>query len=70
MQTDLAEGLPPVRGDRVELQQVILNLIFNAIEAMSGRPEGQRELLIVTAWAEPDAARHGARFGPGWRRLL
>ena len=36
VQTDLAEGLPLVQGDRVELQQVILNLILNAIEAMSG----------------------------------
>ncbi|HTR13151.1 MAG TPA: AAA family ATPase, partial [Roseiarcus sp.] len=36
VQTDVAEGLPLVQGDRVELQQVILNLILNAFEAMSG----------------------------------
>ena len=35
VQTDLAEGLPLIQGDRVQLQQVILNLIINAIEAMS-----------------------------------
>ena len=46
VQTDLALGLPPVRGDRVELQQVILNLILNALEAMSETREGLRELLI------------------------
>jgi C4-dicarboxylate-specific signal transduction histidine kinase len=44
----LAEGLPPVRGDRVQLQQVMLNLIINAIEAMSGLDRGKREVLIST----------------------
>ena len=41
VQTDLGEGLPLVRGDRVELQQVILNLILNAIEAMGEISEGR-----------------------------
>jgi PAS domain S-box-containing protein len=36
VQTQLAEGLPLIQGDRVQLQQVILNLIVNAVEAMSG----------------------------------
>ena len=49
---ELAEGLPPVRGDRVELQQVALNLILNAIEAMSGLSEGRRELRIAASLAE------------------
>ena len=48
MQTQLAEGLPLIQGDRVQLQQVILNLIMNAIEAMSGASEGLRGLLIST----------------------
>jgi NO-binding membrane sensor protein with MHYT domain len=48
LQTQLAAGLPFVQGDRVQLQQVILNLIINAIEAMSGVSEGSRELLIGT----------------------
>ena len=48
VQTKLAEGLPLVSGDRVELQQVILNLILNALEAMSETNEGPRELLITT----------------------
>jgi len=44
--TDLAEGLPFVKGDRVELQQVVLNLVMNAIEAMSSAQT--RELTITT----------------------
>jgi PAS domain S-box-containing protein len=48
VRTQLAEGLPVIRADRVQLQQVILNLIINAVEAMSGVGEGARELLIST----------------------
>ena len=48
LQTQLAEGLPLIQGDRVQLQQVILNLIINAVEAMSGVSERPRELLIGT----------------------
>ena len=48
VQTDLVEGLPQIRGNRVELQQVILNLIVNALEAMCGMSEGSRELRIGT----------------------
>ena len=49
VQTQLAEGLPLIQGDRVQLQQVILNLITNAVQAMSAVSEGARELLISTA---------------------
>jgi PAS domain S-box-containing protein len=48
VQTQLAEGLPLIRGDRVQLQQVILNLILNAVQAMSRVTERTRELLIGT----------------------
>lgn len=48
MQTRLTEDLPLVEGDRVQLQQVILNLIINAIEAMSAVEDGPRELDICT----------------------
>jgi C4-dicarboxylate-specific signal transduction histidine kinase len=48
VQTRFATGLPSVDGDRVQLQQVILNLIMNAIEAMSGADEGARELRLST----------------------
>jgi C4-dicarboxylate-specific signal transduction histidine kinase len=53
VQAWLARDLPSVEGDRVQLQQVILNLIMNAIEAMSGAEEGPRELQVS---AETDAA--------------
>ena len=43
VQTQLAEGLPLIQGDRSQLQQVIINLIINAVEAMSGVSEGSRE---------------------------
>jgi signal transduction histidine kinase len=45
--------LPSVEGDRVQLQQVVLNLIMKAIEAMAGAAEGPRELRLST---EKDAA--------------
>jgi C4-dicarboxylate-specific signal transduction histidine kinase len=48
VQTQLAEGLPFIQGDRVQLQQVILNLILNAVQAMSGATDRRRELLIST----------------------
>jgi PAS domain S-box-containing protein len=48
VQTQLAEGLPFIRGDWVQLQQVILNLIINAVEALSSVGEGPRELIIST----------------------
>jgi PAS domain S-box-containing protein len=48
LRTQLAAGLPLVQGDKVQLQQAILNLIINAVEAMSGVSEGSRELLIGT----------------------
>ena len=48
LQTQLATGLPLIEGDRIQLQQVILNLIMNAVEAMSGIGEEAREVLIST----------------------
>jgi signal transduction histidine kinase len=62
----LAEGLPPIEGDRVQLQQVILNLIVNGIEAMSEMDGAPRELLVSTENAGPDAVRVAVRdSGPG-----
>ncbi|QAU42733.1 histidine kinase [Bradyrhizobium guangdongense] len=46
---NLADGLPPVFADRVQLQQVMLNLIMNAIEAMGEVSERTRELVISTS---------------------
>jgi len=49
VQLDLSSGLRPVRGDSVQLQQVILNLMLNAFSAMHGtRPDGARRLVVRT----------------------
>jgi PAS domain S-box-containing protein len=66
VRTQLAEGLPRVQGDRVQLQQVILNLIVNAVEAMSGASDGTRELLVSSRKADPGGVLVGVRdSGPG-----
>jgi PAS domain S-box-containing protein len=49
LQTRLADDLPLVMGDRIQLQQVILNLMLNAIQAMSGTTEGPREMQVSSA---------------------
>jgi signal transduction histidine kinase len=52
--TQLAGELPGIRCDRVQLQQVMLNLIVNAIQSMSGVEEGNRQLHISTMSIEPE----------------
>jgi PAS domain S-box-containing protein len=66
VRTQLADALPAIQGDRVQLQQVILNLLINAIEAMSGTSERPRELLISTAKTDPEGVLVAVRdSGPG-----
>jgi signal transduction histidine kinase len=58
--------LPFFRGDRVQIQQVMVNLIVNAVQAMSGDGESRRELQISTETDEAEGVRVGVRdTGPG-----
>jgi C4-dicarboxylate-specific signal transduction histidine kinase len=57
LRSALAEDLPPIVGDRVQLQQVILNLLRNASDAMSFVEDRPRELLIKTERDEGDRVR-------------
>jgi C4-dicarboxylate-specific signal transduction histidine kinase len=68
LKTELANDVPQILGDRVQLQQVILNLIMNAIEAMSESSEGPRELLIRSEIDVPDGVMVTVRdWGPGFK---
>jgi C4-dicarboxylate-specific signal transduction histidine kinase len=66
VKTHLTEGALPVEGDRVQLQQVVLNLIVNALEAMGSVQEGPRELSISTEQAQGNGVLVAVRdTGPG-----
>ena len=69
VRTDLADELPPIVGDRVQLQQVVLNLLLNASEAMSTVEDRPRQLLLRTERDADDRVRlivqdAGVGFGP------
>jgi C4-dicarboxylate-specific signal transduction histidine kinase len=76
--TNMAPGLPPVWGDRVQLQQVFLNLVINAFEAMSTVAEERRVLTLVAQRDQLDGAPavlvrvqdRGTGFGPGQAERL
>jgi two-component system, LuxR family, sensor kinase FixL len=66
LQTRLSSDIPLILGDRIQLQQVILNLINNAIEAMSGVNDGPRELQVGSAKDQSQGVRVAVRdSGPG-----
>jgi PAS domain S-box-containing protein len=70
LKLELSEDLPPVLGDRVQMQQVLLNLMMNAIEAMSAVAGGQRELIIQTQNAAAGHLRVTVRdSGPGLENI-
>ena len=61
IQTDVPADLPIVTGDPVQLQQVLLNLIVNGMDAMTSVDPAERRLEI-RGWQEPDAARGAVRL--------
>jgi signal transduction histidine kinase len=65
VQTQLADALLPVQGDRVQLQQVVLNLILNAVEAMGSVEPGARKLLISTEHDDAGVLVTVRDSGPG-----
>ena len=65
LRTDLAPDLPYVVGDRVQLQQVFINLIMNGIDAMRSRTDRPRELLIKSAKHSDGVLIQVQDSGPG-----
>ena len=66
LETDFAPGLPAVRGDRHQVQQVVLNLLTNAVQAMSELPpDRERRLRVTTALERKQAVLRVADSGPG-----
>jgi len=57
VQTELAPALPAANADRVQLQQVLLNLVMNACDAMAGGPAGDHKLILRTGLAGGEGIR-------------
>lgn len=61
VQLELPEGLPHVRADRIQLQQVMLNLVRNGLEAMQGTPSADRRLTVESRLIEPECVAVSVR---------
>ena len=77
LQTQLANNLPALWGDRIQLQQVLLNLLMNGIEAMTGVEEGPRELMVssqkgtgISGGSSEGASEMPAAAVPAGRHVL
>jgi len=77
LHVELANRLPPLLGDRIQLQQAILNLLVNAIEAMSGIGECPRELwvssrkvTVISGQSEEDTLEDEGVAETEWTRIL
>jgi PAS domain S-box-containing protein len=55
LRVELSDGLPPTRGDRIQLQQVILNLIMNGSEAIASVADGSCELIVISRKSGTDS---------------
>jgi signal transduction histidine kinase len=67
VESQLAKGLPIIFGDRVQLQQVVLNLVLNALQAMGAVSDGARQVLITTRQIELNDLCVGVQdTGPGF----
>jgi C4-dicarboxylate-specific signal transduction histidine kinase len=61
----LSPGLPAVLGDRVQLEQVLLNLVLNACDAMTAVPSEERELVVATSATDREVQLSVTDHGPG-----
>jgi len=66
IQTQLSDDVPPIKGDRVQIQQVLLNLLLNSIEALRSVAIGSRCLLIVSAKSDSNALISVHDIGKGF----
>jgi C4-dicarboxylate-specific signal transduction histidine kinase len=63
--TRLAPALPDIKGDRVQLQQVVLNLILNSCDAMGKNPPGDRQVIVTTTQSAAGVQLSVEDVGPG-----
>jgi two-component system sensor kinase FixL len=66
VEMDLGDSLPPVHMSKVQIQQVLVNLLMNAAESMEGEASGNRRIVVQSRAVDHDAVKVGVRdFGPG-----